>query len=312
MIFFLILLLPVAFTQKFDANYYAYQKGDEQTFAYDSKRVCKILSHPPHTYARLENAFDQFDRSAVKLLDIEEAAEKIVGCLNYKGYSYLIYTTTTNSTSIIRGGGATRKLPIIMEHLCYDHLHSLLYMIADDAHLYHVRLETLHANWNDDELGELIGDKLLELPVNNITDAFVFNHTLYWLTPYGRVYKQWIHGNETTLVDADYPGTKFNIIPFSGAATTTTSITITENPHIRISSGLDSIILPLPSLSSSNNNITDPSNIFLYILDIIFFLCLIVVLRIATTKAKRRGETKISLAASSKLNESSAVSNEIL
>ena len=130
MIFFLILLLPAAFTQKFD---YAYQKGDEQTFAYDSKRVCKILAHPPHTYARLENAFDQFDRSAVKLFDIEEAAEKIVGCLNYKGYSYLIYTTT-NSTSIIRGGGATRKLPIIMEHLCYDYLHSLL--IADDAHLY--------------------------------------------------------------------------------------------------------------------------------------------------------------------------------
>lgn len=283
MIFFLLLLL-LQTSHAFD---YVYEKGNEQTFAYDSKRVCKILEHPPYRIVRLENVFDQFDRTAVKRLDIA-ATDRIVGCLNYKGYSYLFYITHNNSTTIIKGSASTLTFPILLDNLYYDHIHSTLYTIAEDSFLYQIQLETLHTLWNKEKEIEI--DKKLNgpLPVNNITDAFVFNHTVYWLTFDGKVYKQSIGLNETTLVEADYPGTKFSIIPFSSESGKL-SITITENPHIKISGlGTDSIFLPLPSSSLSTDFVFTTNNIFLYILDILFFLCLIIVLRIATRKKTKK------------------------
>ena len=288
MLLFFLALIHTAVALHFD-TYYAYQKGNEQTFAYDARRVCKILKHSPYTYVRLENPLDQFDRTAVKQIECNEG---ILACLNYKGYSYLFYTANESMTGIVKGAADTRIFPIRLDRLYYDHLDSALYVIAGDACLYQINLE-----WSENATTTLIADKNLTspLPVNNMADVFVVNRTVYWLTPYGKVYKQRIGTNEkTVLVYENYPDIRFSIIPFPpDIVGIRPSITITENPHIKISGlGGDSIFLPLPS-SLNADFVYTTNNIFLYILDIIFFLCLVIILRIATRRQKKAAALKL-------------------
>lgn len=285
MFFPILLFLPLT-----SSTYYAYPKDNEQTFPYDTKRVCKIRKYSSYNYVHLENAFDQFDRTAMKPLN----DDKISACFNYRGYSYIFISKNNSSTAIVRGTNTTSKIfQIKLDSLYYDHLHSSLYVITFDAFLYQINLKLLHEFWNANWLKAsiLLGHKRLvpTLPLNNVTDAYIYNHTLYWLTVDGKVYKQRVDSNVTALVEHNYAHVKFDLIPFPVDGIKP-SITITENPHIKISGlggGFDPIFLQLPS--ALTDFVYTTNNIFLYVLDIIFVLCLIIILRIAR-KRNRKGD----------------------
>lgn len=280
-------------SSSFDSYYVYPTRGDDneqQTFAYDAKRVCIIYKYSPsYYYVRLENAYDRFDRTAMTRLD--NNANEITACLNYKGFSYLFFGGKNDSSTVIIRGVESRTFPIRLNNLHYDHLHSTLYVVTDDAFLYQINLKVLHQLWGTAagrlKATMLVGHRKLPptIPLNNVTDMFTFNNTLYWLTADGIVYKQGIHTNTTVVVERNYPGVKFNIIPFPKEGIKF-SVSVTENPHIKISGlGTDSILLPLPS-TALNDFVYTTNNIFLYILDIIFFICLIIILRIASNKTK--------------------------
>jgi hypothetical protein len=121
------------------------------------------------------------------------------------------------------------------------------------------------------------------LPMNSITDAIVFNRTLYYYTYDGTLKQRSLNTEEDEIVKKNCNTTKFDFIPFP-------TLSISLNPHIRISGFGEPIILPLPSTAVADGGgggLLLANNVFLYLLDVIFILLMLIILRFLYNKKQQ-------------------------
>ena len=132
---------------------YAYPKDDSlAVFPFDRSHVCKIrmVAAQNAYYAMVENVYNIIDRTPLFGITTGdgESRQNFLACFKYKQYSYVVYANdNTSLTTIMRGHlSLSLNFPFKLDFLCYDHVLSSLYAIAENQ-LFKVNPDALELLW---------------------------------------------------------------------------------------------------------------------------------------------------------------------
>ena len=156
-IFLIVALVKTTYAdyQPYIDGKYVYPKDDSlAVFPFDRSHVCKIrmAARSGSYYATVENVYNIIDRTPLFGVTTGdgESQQNFLACFKYKQYSYVVYSNANTSlTTIMRGHlSLTLRFPFKLDFLCYDHVLSSLYSIAENQ-LFKVNLDALELLWTN-------------------------------------------------------------------------------------------------------------------------------------------------------------------
>ena len=138
-----------------DDGNYAYPKDDSlSVFPFDRSHVCKIrmVARSGAYYSTVENVYNIIDQTPLFGITTgdSESQQNFLACFKYKQYSYVVYSSAyTSLTTIMRGHlSLSLNFPFKLDFLCYDHVLSSLYAIAENQ-LFKMNLDALELLWTN-------------------------------------------------------------------------------------------------------------------------------------------------------------------
>ena len=211
-IFLIVALVKTTYAdyQPYIDDKYVYPKDDSlAVFPFDRSHVCKIrmAARSGSYYATVENVYNIIDRTPLFGVTTGdgESQQNFLACFKYKQYSYVVYSNANTSlTTIMRGHlSLTLRFPLKLDFLCYDHVLSSLYSIAENQ-LFKVNLDALELLWTNHSASQYDGNRreleglfthtgihwltndddglyaASNLPNNIISDSMIVNRTLFY------------------------------------------------------------------------------------------------------------------------------------
>jgi hypothetical protein len=273
--YFLLILLP------FVAAYDKFQKELPYQFPYAPNLVCDIVEHGGMYYAAVSDAFT-FQRS--EAVAVWPSPGRIPeACFLYHDHSYIFFfNRQTNRTDMLRNR-EYRSYPFpTPKRLIFDGLCTQLYLYAGNK-LQRLDLAKIEALWSVEPkvMGE--GETVHLFHDYQISDILVINDQLLYIS------------TDPGLA-LDYNNKdRFIRTPYSKNKITQLNLATQEVEYIRSTNQSSFGFIPvslleeykissLPPLPRRPNTAADLSVLFLYIIDIAFFLLLIYIIKIKSIK----------------------------
>ena len=166
-IFLIVALVKTTYAdyQPYIDGKYVYPKDDSlAVFPFDRSHVCKIrmVARSGSYYATVENVYNIIDRTPLFGITTGdgESQQIFLACFKYKQYSYVVYASANTSlTTIMRGHlSLSLNFPFKLDFLCYDHILSSLYAIAENQ-LFKVNLDALELLWSNHSTSQYDGKR---------------------------------------------------------------------------------------------------------------------------------------------------------
>ena len=244
------------------------QSPHSELFAYSSNLICELAEHDNSFYASINDAYS-FQRS--QTVKVYTSHNRIASaCFLYGGYSYLIFFNSyTNGTEILRNqDGKHFTLP--KGKFIFDNFADSLYLL-DGKDLYQIDLKSVEKTFIMSKSLSMrsppLYNKVLEF-AEGIVDIQIANEELTYITSDKKLVNRALNGDFLSVSATN--ATRLNYIHIARPKRT--------SEHVHLSAPPFTLMMPQrPEISD-----LDKRNIFLlslYIIDIVFFVVLLYIIK---------------------------------
>jgi hypothetical protein len=245
-----------------------FHKNTATQFPYARNLICELRIHDNWYYASVVDGYS-FQRS--QTVNVWPAYHRnVLACFQYEGYSYLIfYNKQTNGTEILRNQ-KTKNFQLPKGKFIFDNFDQTLYFL-DQRSLYQINLEWLEKNFvSTNASTEILDKKIIDFQ-EDIIDIQIANSEIIYTNANNRLISRKLNGKyisvssinghklpfirlERIKRDSNYETLRLSVPPFT--------LAIPKSPMI---------------LEETNEKVF--WLISLYIIDIVFFIILLYIIK---------------------------------